>query len=356
MTPQVSVDSTPTTEPGPDSQSLWTFRGHTFDSSHLTNALIHLYRGEMNRANTWRNRLDTTTNWAVVTVGAVLTFSFGDAENPHFVFLLELLLVLTFLYIEARRYQYYVLWAYRVHLIETDFFAAILTPSSSHPPDWADHLAQSLLCPKFPITRWEAVGRRFQRNYIWLTGLLLISWVAKLSFHPTLSTDWDIIVGRAATGVLSGCWVVGIVAVVYGLLIILALITTLPAAWRDTLIAPWKRLHRRLRWNLHRHLHRQRGPFQTRPHPQERLATIITVNGQKIALRILTELGRGVTAMQGTGMYTSEAKDVLLCAVTDIQVPLLEKIIQEIDPHAFFILNATEDIRGWGFRPFEPPS
>jgi len=42
--------------------------------------------------------------------------------------------------------------------------------------------------------------------------------------------------------------------------------------------------------------------------------------------------------------------------VTDIQVPLLEKIIQEIDPHAFFILNATEDIRGWGFRPFEPPS
>jgi len=27
-------------------------------------AMIHFYRGEVQRSNTWRNRLDTTTNWA----------------------------------------------------------------------------------------------------------------------------------------------------------------------------------------------------------------------------------------------------------------------------------------------------
>src|SRR5512134_2027510 len=30
-------------------------------------ALAHLYRGEMYRSTVWRTRLDTTTNWSVVT-------------------------------------------------------------------------------------------------------------------------------------------------------------------------------------------------------------------------------------------------------------------------------------------------
>jgi uncharacterized membrane protein len=37
----------------------------------------------VHRSNTWRLRLDNTTNWAVVTTGAVLTFAFGTAENSR---------------------------------------------------------------------------------------------------------------------------------------------------------------------------------------------------------------------------------------------------------------------------------
>src|SRR6185369_13709295 len=41
-------------------------------------AMIHFYRGEVQRSNTWRNRLDTTTNWAVLTAGATLSFVFSS--------------------------------------------------------------------------------------------------------------------------------------------------------------------------------------------------------------------------------------------------------------------------------------
>ncbi len=32
-------------------------------------ALAHLYRGEVYRSTVWRTRLDSSTNWAVVTIG-----------------------------------------------------------------------------------------------------------------------------------------------------------------------------------------------------------------------------------------------------------------------------------------------
>ncbi|MEA3341394.1 MAG: DUF2270 domain-containing protein, partial [Chloroflexota bacterium] len=111
-----------------ESAHTWIFRGNQLDPAHFATAMIHLYRGEMGRATAWRTRLDTTTNWAVITVAASLTFAFGSPQNPHFVLLLVLLLVCTFLYIEARRYRYYAIWSYRVRLMETDFFARMLTP------------------------------------------------------------------------------------------------------------------------------------------------------------------------------------------------------------------------------------
>ena len=326
----------------------WAFRGYRLDPPHFTTAMVHLYRGEMARANTWRTRLDATTNWAVVTVGAALTFVFGAPQNPHFMLLLVLLLVVTFLYIEARRYRYYALWAYRVHLMETDFLAAMLAPPFKPAPDWADHLAESLRQPTFLISQWEAMGRRFKRNYVWLITLLLISWWAKLAIHPTPATDWATVVERAAFGPIPGAWVITAVGVVYGALAALAITASLPQAWREALPRP-------LRW-LGRQLRRAASPLVPATPPREQLATIITNRGQQVGSRLLTELGRGVTALKGTGLYTHEVRDVLLCAVTDVQVSQLEEIVHQADPRAFVIVSSVEKVRGKGFRPFEPPS
>jgi hypothetical protein len=46
-------------------------------------ALAHLYRGEVYRSTIWGTALDTTTNWAVVTLGVALSLTFASpAASP----------------------------------------------------------------------------------------------------------------------------------------------------------------------------------------------------------------------------------------------------------------------------------
>src|SRR6185436_7789564 len=178
-------------------------------------AMIHFYRGEVQRSNTWRNRLDTTTNWAVLTAGATLSFVFGSATNAHFVIPINSVLVAIFLIMEARRYRYYEIWSSRVRVIETGYFAQILAPESV-PTDesWAEHLASDLLTPHFTITEWEALGRRLRRNYLWIFALLALSWNLKVYLHPLAARDFNAFIDRATVGVVPG-WIVFGVGVIF---------------------------------------------------------------------------------------------------------------------------------------------
>ena len=88
-------------------------------ATEFNTAMVHLYRGEVGRANTWRMRLDGTTNWAVLTTGATLSFGFSSEKNTHVMILVNSLLIFYFMYIEARRYMFYDLWRTRVRLMET---------------------------------------------------------------------------------------------------------------------------------------------------------------------------------------------------------------------------------------------
>lgn len=162
------------------------FRPTEVSSSEFVTSLTHFFRGEMNRANTWRMRLDTTTNWAIITSAAFLSFGFGSREIPHFVIIVATIFVLSFLVIEARRYKYFDLWRWRVALVEENFFAAILTPDK--PPlhkNWREMLSEDLQHPRFKISFAEAFGRRLRRNYGWIYLVLLVCWCAKIAIHPT---------------------------------------------------------------------------------------------------------------------------------------------------------------------------
>jgi len=90
-------------------------------SAELTTAMVHFYRGEVQRSNTWRNRLDTTTNWAVLSAGAMLSFAFSSPASPHFVIPIDSILVAVFLLMEARRYRYYEIWASRGRVLEMGY-------------------------------------------------------------------------------------------------------------------------------------------------------------------------------------------------------------------------------------------
>jgi uncharacterized membrane protein len=183
--------------------------------SEFNAAMVHFYRGEVQRSNTWRNRLDTTTNWAVLTAGATLSFVFSSQSNPHFVIPINSILVAIFLIMEARRYRYYEIWSSRVRVLETGYFAHLLVPESA-PQDeaWAKHLAADLVTPHFTITEWEAVGRRLRRNYLWIFILLALSWNLKVYLHPLPARDFNAFIDRATVGIVPG-WLVFVIGVIF---------------------------------------------------------------------------------------------------------------------------------------------
>src|SRR4051812_44935382 len=188
--------------------------------AEFSTALVHFYRGEIQRSNVWRTRLDTTTNWAVSTAGATLSFAFSSARNPHFAIPINSFLVSIFLFMEARRYRYYEVWANRVRVLETGYFAPMLSHRTI-PPDkeWAERISADLISPHFTISEWEAVGRRLRSNYLWIFILLALSWTLKIYIHPApipVTTEaerklfWDVVFQRATVGLAPG-WLVVLV-------------------------------------------------------------------------------------------------------------------------------------------------
>jgi uncharacterized membrane protein len=196
--------------------------------SEFVTVMAHFYRGEISRANIWRQRLDTTFNWGVLTTGTTLSFAFGTASSPHYVILLNSLLVAVFLFIEARRYRYYELWSSRIRVIETDYLAPMLSKSvrESTPHEaWREHLAEDLLRPRFTVGLWEAVGRRLRRNYLWIFLLLAAAWNVKILMHPDPAGTLTEFLNRAAIGKLDGPIVIAIGFIYNGLLLTIAFTT-----------------------------------------------------------------------------------------------------------------------------------
>ena len=183
--------------------------------SEFNTAMAHFYRGEVQRSNTWRTRLDTTTYWAVLLVSATLSFTFSSPLSPHFVIPINSILVTVFLVMEARRYRYYEIWASRVRVIETGYFAQMLAPDSvPRDEEWASHLASDLLTPHFTISVWEAIGRRLRRNYLWIFALLALSWNLKVYLHPVPADTFELFLQRATVGLVPG-WIVFIMGFVF---------------------------------------------------------------------------------------------------------------------------------------------
>lgn len=190
-------------------------------------AMIHFYRGEVQRSNVWRGRLDATTNWAVITAGATLSFVFSSPDNPHFAIPINSILVAIFLFMEARRYRYYEVWASRVRVLETGYFAPMLSHQTI-PPDkeWADHLSADLITPHFTISEWEAVGRRLRSNYMWIFILLALSWTLKVYIHPFPAPTTEAFIQRAQVGIVPG-WAVILVGMIFNSLMFFLAIATL---------------------------------------------------------------------------------------------------------------------------------
>lgn len=168
-------------------------------------ALAHLYRGEVYRSTIWRTRLDTTTNWSVVTLGVALSITFSSPDSSPLPLVLVGVLIALFLMLEARRYRYFNVWRARARWMERHFFAPMLTDGDLHlEEDWQKVLAEDYQRPVYHITLMAAVGRRIRSNYLWILLIQCLAYAGKIAVHPTPVQSWAQVVERASVGPLPG--------------------------------------------------------------------------------------------------------------------------------------------------------
>lgn len=78
-------------------------------------------------------------------------------------------------------------------------------------------------------------------------------------------------------------------------------------------------------------------------------AFIISDKYETISDEIMEKLDRGVTGLEGSGMYTKLSKKVLLCVVSKRQVVKLKELVRDIDKNAFVIVADVREVLGEGF-------
>src|SRR6202142_3310144 len=82
-----------------------------------------------------------------------------------------------------------------------------------------------------------------------------------------------------------------------------------------------------------------------------RTALIVTNQPDAVAQRVLVDMERGMTILQGKGAYTGADRPVLYCVVSRSEVSQLKAILQEVDPQAFMVIGQAHEAVGEGFKP-----
>ena len=76
---------------------------------------------------------------------------------------------------------------------------------------------------------------------------------------------------------------------------------------------------------------------------------IISDQSALIAEKIIEKLGRGVTGLQGRGMYTNQDKTILICVISPREIARIKDVVLEADSRAFVIVNDSREVLGEGF-------
>ncbi|SEV87328.1 DUF2270 domain-containing protein [Natrinema salifodinae] len=189
-----------------------------------SSAMAHLYRGEVHRMKFWRERLDRTSNWAVIVMSGVLTWGFSGPDRPHYILLLGGAAVTSFLLMEAQRYRGYDLWRGRVRTLQKNVFAYGLDPSAGlENPEWRKTLSRDYRTPVIKITTEEAIAHRLRRIYLLLFTVTLGAWVIHIGAFAT--EPWP---ASASIGAIPGLLVTSLVVALY---LVAVFIAVRPRTW-----------------------------------------------------------------------------------------------------------------------------
>lgn len=83
---------------------------------------------------------------------------------------------------------------------------------------------------------------------------------------------------------------------------------------------------------------------------KSKLCIIVTDKGEELSDLLVKNSPRGVTMLDGKGMYTKNDHNVLLTCVKAKQLTALKQMVKTVDEHAFIIINDSVEVRGQGFQ------
>ena len=81
---------------------------------------------------------------------------------------------------------------------------------------------------------------------------------------------------------------------------------------------------------------------------------IISTHAEEISRRIMDEVNRGVTLLDGKGAWSGQEKRIILCAFGRRHFIPIKKLVQSIDPDAFVIVCDAHEVLGEGFTHYDP--
>ena len=86
---------------------------------------------------------------------------------------------------------------------------------------------------------------------------------------------------------------------------------------------------------------------------KSKMCIVITAKGEEMGKTLVARSPRGVTLMDGKGMYTDKHHHVLLTCVKNRQLTQFRQIVKEVDENAFVIINDSIEVRGKGFKEWD---
>jgi uncharacterized membrane-anchored protein YitT (DUF2179 family) len=81
---------------------------------------------------------------------------------------------------------------------------------------------------------------------------------------------------------------------------------------------------------------------------QRKAVIIVSQRWQEIVDRVLVEINRGATLLQGQGAYSGQTEQVIYTVVTLAQLPQLKALVLRVDPEAFLVVSETSEVMGRG--------
>ena len=82
-----------------------------------------------------------------------------------------------------------------------------------------------------------------------------------------------------------------------------------------------------------------------------KVSLIVTDHGKEITDKIYELTRRGATLLRGSGSYSQDDKQVVMCACSYKQMHVVQRAVKEVDEKAFMVIMEANQVRGHGFKP-----